>query len=98
MRFMISQPISGLPEEQIENTIERATDHLNLLGHTVINSYIKYRPREAIQNVGVYYLGRSLMVMAECDGVFFCKGWEGARGCRIEHEVAKSYGLQIMYE
>ena len=26
------------------------------------------------------------------------KGWENARGCRIEHEAAKAYGLEIMYE
>lgn len=28
----------------------------------------------------------------------FCKGWENARGCRIEHEAAKAYGLEIIYE
>lgn len=26
------------------------------------------------------------------------KGWENARGCRIEHEVAKAYDLEIIYE
>lgn len=29
---------------------------------------------------------------------YFCRGWEQARGCRIEHEAAKSYGLEIIYE
>ena len=32
--------------------------------------------------------------MSECDTVYFCKGWENARGCKIEHEVAKSYGYK----
>lgn len=36
--------------------------------------------------------------MSRCDTVFFCNGWEGARGCRIEHQVAKAYGMQILYE
>lgn len=34
----------------------------------------------------------------EADVVYFAKGWENARGCRIEHTVAKEYGLKIMEE
>ena len=29
---------------------------------------------------------------------FFCKGWESARGCKIEHEAAVAYGLDIIEE
>lgn len=32
------------------------------------------------------------------EAAYFCKGWEKARGCRIEHEAAKAYGLEIIYE
>lgn len=28
----------------------------------------------------------------------FCKGWENARGCRIEHDAAVAYGLEVLYE
>ena len=34
--------------------------------------------------------------IADC--VYFAKGWEDARGCRIEHFVAAAYGAEIMYE
>lgn len=33
-----------------------------------------------------------------CHAAYFCKGWENARGCRIEHDAAKAYGLEIIYE
>ncbi len=36
--------------------------------------------------------------MAHCNVVYFAKGWENARGCKIEHEVALQYGLDILYE
>ena len=26
------------------------------------------------------------------------KGWENARGCKIEHDAAVAYGLDIIYE
>lgn len=40
----------------------------------------------------------SIENMSLCHAAYFCKGWESARGCRIEHEVAKAYGLKILYE
>ena len=24
-------------------------------------------------------------------------GWENARGCKLEHEIAKAYGVHIIY-
>ena len=42
-------------------------------------------------------LGKSISLMSEADLVIFAPGWESARGCRIEHEVAKKYGIQIAY-
>lgn len=46
----------------------------------------------------IFYLAQSLEQMAKCSAVYFCQGWESARGCRIEHEVASRYGLAIYYE
>jgi hypothetical protein len=43
-------------------------------------------------------LAKSLEKMAHCNTVYFAKGWENARGCKIEHEVALQYGLNIFYE
>lgn len=36
--------------------------------------------------------------MTLCHAVYFCKGWENARGCRIEHDIAVAYGLEALYE
>ena len=44
-----------------------------------------------------WYLGKSIMAMAEADIVVFYKGWEKARGCMLEHEVAVKYGMNIVY-
>ena len=30
--------------------------------------------------------------------VFFMKGWEKARGCKIEHQIAVEYGKEVKYE
>lgn len=38
---------------------------------------------------------RSLENMSLCHAA---KVWENARGCRIEHDAAVAYGLEVLYE
>lgn len=48
--------------------------------------------------VPLCYLAKSLENMSKCHVAYFCKGWENARGCRIEHDAAVAYGLEVLYE
>lgn len=41
-------------------------------------------------------LGKTIMVLAQADYVYFAEGWQNARGCVIEHECAEKYGLNII--
>lgn len=98
MKFMISQPMGGLSDEEILETKRRVTDLLEREGHTVINTFIQSDPPIRCWNRGLWFLGMSLVEMSECDGMYFCKGWENAKGCRMEHEAAIAYGLPCRYE
>jgi hypothetical protein len=95
---MISQPMNGLSEDEILSIRQRAVNYLQSHNYHVLDSYFSDLNTNNIKNVGLYYLSKSLEVMSKCDSVYFCKGWEVARGCKIEHEVAKNYGLEIIYE
>lgn len=46
----------------------------------------------------VFMLGHAIQVMSQADTVLFAKGWENSRGCCVEHEVAKRYDMNIIYE
>lgn len=102
-KAMISQPMNGLTDEEIEKTREKAIRHLERLGYKVVNTlftddwYSESMKDRDVHNTPVYYLARSLESMSFCDVVYFCDGWEEARGCRIEHDVAEEYGLDIIY-
>lgn len=104
-KVMLSQPMSGKSDEEIEFTRNRAISYLESLGYEVVNTLFTdewYKP-EAMKNRGVVnvplcFLAKSLENMSKCDIAYFCKGWETARGCLVEHLAAKSYGLQIIYE
>lgn len=43
-------------------------------------------------------LGKSLELLSTADVVYFAKGWEEARGCRIEHTCAIEYELPLVIE
>lgn len=103
-KAMISQPMNGLTDEEIEKTREKAIRHLDRLGYKVVSTLFKdgwynnsAMKDRGVMNIPVYYLARSLESMSFCDAVYFCEGWEDARGCRIEHDVAEEYGLDIIY-
>lgn len=43
----------------------------------------------------MHYLAKSIEVMSDADIVLFMPGWEKAKGCIIEHEVALKYGKYV---
>lgn len=104
-RAMISQPMSWKTEEEIAETRDRAIAELESRGYEVMNTlftdewYAQENMKErGFAQIPLCFLAKSLEKMSLCHAVFFCKGWENARGCRIEHEAAKAYGLKIIYE
>lgn len=104
-KAMLSQPMAGRSDEEIISARNRAVKDLEDKGFEVINTLFTdewYSP-EAMKERGVVqipicFLAKSLDNMSKCHAAYFCKGWENARGCKIEHEAALAYGLEIIYE
>ncbi|MFR8177141.1 MAG: DUF4406 domain-containing protein [Christensenellales bacterium] len=105
MKAMLSQPMNGKSDEEIIATRDRAIAALKERGYEVINTLFTdewYSPEtmkeRGVENRPLCFLAKSLESMSLCHAAYFCKGWETTRGCRIEHEAAKAYGLTIIYE
>lgn len=105
MKAMLSQPMAGKTEEEIIATREKAIKALEAKGYEIVNTLFtdEWYSNESMIARGVVqiplcFLAKSLENMSLCHAAYFCKGWENARGCRIEHEAAIAYGLEIIYE
>lgn len=105
MKAMLSQPMAGKSESEIIATREKAIAALESAGYEIVNTLFtdEWYSEASMQERGVVnrplcFLAKSLENMSLCHAAYFCKGWENARGCRIEHEAAKAYGLEIIYE
>lgn len=104
-KAMISQPMAGLTEEQIVATRNKALEYLASKGYEVVNTLFtdEWYSKESMASRGVVqiplcFLAKSLENMSLCHATYFCKGWENTRGCKIEHDAAKAYGLEMLYE
>lgn len=104
-KAMLSQPMGGKTQEEIVETRERAIRALQDRGYKVVNTLFtdgwyskEYMEARGVVQIPLCFLAKSLENMSLCHAAYFCRGWEQARGCRIEHKAAKSYGLEIIYE
>jgi hypothetical protein len=102
---MISQPMAGKTNKEIIEAREKAAAELLKLGYKVKDSFFaeEKENEESLKEIGVidtpvWFMAKAIEAMSFCDTVYFCKGWEEARGCRIEHEIAEKYGLLTIHE
>lgn len=96
MRIMLSQPMNGRSEDIIKQEREAITKILKEKDIEVADTLFDDYVPEYI-NAGVYFLGKSLIELSKVDALLMCDGWEKARGCKIEYEVAVAYGIKILY-
>ena len=100
-RIFISQPMRGLTDEEILKAREEILIKAEKkIGEPVelIDSFIEDYPGEINKHIPVYYLGKSIQFLSQADIAYFGGDWRNARGCKIEHEVAKQYGIKIIEE
>ncbi len=104
-KAMLSQPMAGKSEAEIIVTREGAIRVLEKRGYWIVNTLFadewysdKAMKERGVVNIPLCFLAKSLENMSQCHAAYFCRGWEQARGCQIEHAAAVAYGLEIIYE
>lgn len=95
-KIFISQPMNGRTDEQV------------LKDRACLIHWAKKKIGEDVEPLETFfddfgpaakpldYLARSIEFLAKADVAVFAPSWQGARGCRIEHQCAADYGIPIM--
>lgn len=95
-KLFISQPMRGKTNEEILAERQKAFEIAEeTLGEKLelIDSFFDRTPKE---EKTLYNLAKSLELLAGADVAFFAKGWEAARGCKIENLCAIEYGITVI--
>lgn len=99
-KVFVSQPMNSRTNEEIEVERERAKKELETFypeeSVTILESRFNGVQLAPGINKDLWMLSKSIEIMAQADVVYFAPGWEKARGCRIEHECAKQYGIACL--
>ena len=92
-KLFISQPMRGKSDEEIFAERQKAIKAAEkVIGEPVevIDSFFEKAPVNAKP---LWFLGKSLELLADADVAYFAPGWEDARGCKIEHTCAVEYDI-----
>lgn len=97
VKVFVSQPMTGLSVEQIIEVREGTKEKLN----KIIND--EYEIIDNLQldcnyDKSLYYMANDIRLLADSDIVYFVKGWEKSRGCKIEFEIASNYDYKCIFE
>ena len=95
-KIFISQPMKDKADEVIVAEREKAIEVAKFYfgdDFEVIDSFFQTAPHDAKP---LWFIGKSLELMAGADVVIFASGWQNARGCKIEHLCAEEYGIDII--
>jgi len=97
-KLFISQPMNGRTDAEIRETREKIIQEVKAIFREdveVLDSHFEGLSPDAKP---LWCLGESLKLLAEADAAYFAKGWEKARGCRVEHRCARLYGTPLIIE
>lgn len=104
MKVFISVPMRGHTDQEIAKAIEIAKSKLSEMAEEnnevieYVDNFIPIPTEADIKDYAMWCLGGAIQKMSECDAIYFCPGWDEARGCVIERQVAVQYGLTRLYQ
>ncbi len=104
-RVYISIPMTGLDEARQREHADKTAKMLRQKGYDVGNPFelcdlIRHEYRENFNEEPCYvdYLLHDIVLLAECQRIFMCKGWKKSKGCLAEYHFARAIGIKIVYE
>lgn len=94
-KLFISQPMRDKTDDEIKEErakiIKEVVDRFGQV--EVIDSFFESAPHDARP---LWFLGKSLVLLSTADIAYFADGWKDYRGCKLEHECAVQYGIEIV--
>lgn len=96
-KLFISQPMNGKTEDEILRERAKAVKAVECrLDEPIelIDSILDDAPNDAKR--ALWMLGKSIQLLSTADIVCFVEGWETARGCKVEHQCAIDYEIDII--
>jgi hypothetical protein len=93
MKAYLAGPMSSLPELNFP-AFHREAAYLRSLGHEIVN------PAEINTDPNAKWadcMREDITALVWCEGIFMMPGWERSKGASLEHHIAQSLGMKVVY-
>lgn len=97
-KLFISQPMVDKTDAEIKAVRKKAIENAKKLVNDeieVIDSFLEGAPHDANP---LWFLSKSIGLLATADVAYFANGWDEYRGCTMEHILAEKYGIPVIHE
>lgn len=99
--IVISQPMRGMSPEQVKAVRKEAEKDVISMGfkpyeNVYDESFSEQAVPENCKHPGILAMAGALERLSQAEALYLAPGWSSARGCRIEYEVALSFGMAII--
>lgn len=99
IKIFISQPMRDKTDEEILKERERAIAVIKeKFGDNEVEVLDTFFTDHKEDSNPLEFMGRSIIYLGRANMAYFIKGWNEARGCRIEHLCATEYGIPVIEE
>lgn len=96
MKIFIAQAMNGRDVEDVLKERNAAFVEIVKFINEPVELIDQVRVENPPENAGrLWYLGRSIQMLAEADRVYFVGRWWRAKGCIVERLICKLYGVAI---
>lgn len=101
---VISQPMKGIDSDKVKLQREKAEAAVKLVGYEPIDDIYQGDDfsydvaDETVINPALWHMGLALARLSRAHAIYMCDGWGAARGCRMEHQAAVAFGVEVLYE
>lgn len=93
-KVYISGKISGIPLDRAKAKFEAAANVIRENGHRPVNPFDNGLSDECDWKT---HMKADIAMMMECDEVHMLPCWSDSRGATIEHDLAISIGMPVVY-
>lgn len=100
---VISQATKGIDSSKIRLQREKAEAAVRAAGYEPIDTIYEEDFDDGVSgddviNPALWHMGLALARLSKAHAIYMCDGWGAARGCRMEHQAAVAFGVDVMYE
>lgn len=106
IKVYIAGAISGLEVEDVKVKFENAErevvemfgSHSPVLTNPFALCDGRYDKSWEKESIWKYCMKICIRELLTCDYIYMLRGWENSRGAKLEHKIARSLGLNILYQ